>query len=150
MIILEKKNEKKNVYKLILDDDLSLDKIHSTSLLNLEQWGKTKDKIYISGLKVGIIINSDDSLKSIEKYLSTFSIIQINFKTFKDGRPFTMAKKLRKLHSYDKEIRASGYILPDQYIFLTRCGFDSVEIKEEDKDDWIEFYDMDEGLYYQP
>ena len=109
MIILEKKNEKKNVYKLILDDDLSLDKIHSTSLLNLEQWGKTKDKIYISGLKVGIIINSDDSLKSIEKYLSTFSIIQINFKTFKDGRPFTMAKKLRKLHSYDKEIRASGY-----------------------------------------
>lgn len=149
MIILEKKNEKKNVYKLILDDDLSLDKIHSTSLLNLEQWGKTKDKIYISGLKVGIIINSDDSLKSIEKYLSTFSIIQINFKTFKDGRPFTMAKKLRKLHSYDKEIRASGHILPDQYIFLTRCGFDSVEIKEEDKDDWIEFYDMDEGLYYQ-
>ena len=150
MMILEKKNKKKNVYKRILDDDLSIDKIHSTSLLNLEQWEKTKEKICINDLKVGIIINSDDSLKNIEKNLSTFSIIQINFKTFKDGRPFTMAKELRKLHLYDKEIRASGHILPDQYIFLTRCGFNSVEIKEEDKDDWIESYRMDEGLYYQP
>ena len=149
-MILEKKNKKKNVYKRILDDDLSIDKIHSTSLLNLEQWEKTKEKICINDLKVGIIINSDDSLKNIEKNLSTFSIIQINFKTFKDGRPFTMAKELRKLHLYDKEIRASGHILPDQYIFLTRCGFNSVEIKEEDKDDWIESYRMDEGLYYQP
>ena len=149
-MILEKKNEKKNVYKRILDDDLSLDKIHATSLLNLEQWEKTKEKICTNDLKVGIIINSDDSLKNIEKNLSTFSIIQINFKTFKDGRPFTMVKELRKLHLYNKEIRASGHILPDQYIFLTRCGFNSVEIKEEDKDDWIESYNMDEGLYYQP
>ena len=82
-MILEKKNKKKNVYKRILDDDLSIDKIHSTSLLNLEQWEKTKEKICINDLKVGIIINSDDSLKNIEKNLSTFSIIQINFKTFK-------------------------------------------------------------------
>lgn len=150
MMILEKKNKKKNVYKRILDDDLSIDKIHSTSLLNLEQWEKTKEKICINDFKVGIIIDSDDSLKTIEKDLSTFSLIQINFKTFKDGRPFTMAKELRKLHLYDKEIRASGHILPDQYIFLTRCGFNSVEIKEEDIDDWIESYHTDEGLYYQP
>ena len=128
-MILEKKNKKKNVYKRILDGDLSIDKIHSTSLLNLEQWEKIKEKICINDLKVGIIINSDDSLKNIEKNLSTFSIIQINFKTFKVGSPFTMAKERKKLHLYTKEIRASGHILPDQYIFLTRCGFNSVEIK---------------------
>ncbi len=47
------------------------------------------------------------------------------------------------------EIRASGHLLPDQYIFLIRSGFDTVEVNESKIDTWIKFYDMNEGLYYQ-
>ena len=82
--------------------------------------------------------------------LSKVAMIQINFKTFKDGRPYTFAKMLRKKHNFTGELRATGHIIPDQYIFLIRCGFDSVEIEEEHKETWLELLEMDEGLYYQP
>ena len=77
-------------------------------------------------------------------------MLQINFETFKDGRPFTFAKILRKKYNFKGELRAAGHILPDQFVFLIRCGFDSVEIREEDKDAWLELLEIDEGLYYQP
>ena len=76
-------------------------------------------------------------------------IVQFNFLSFKDGRPFSIAKTLRKKFNFKKEIRASGHILPDQYIFLIRCGFDTVEIEDKDFDVWVRFFKMDEGLYYQ-
>jgi uncharacterized protein (DUF934 family) len=98
---------------------------------------------------VGIQINSDESLDEITEDLRYFSLIQFNFLTFKDGRPFSIAKILRNKLYFKKEIRASGHILPDQYIFLIRCGFDTVEIEEKNMDVWIRFFKMDEGLYYQ-
>ena len=150
MIILEKQTEKKNLYKKILDANVALDKIQPTSLLTLQQFKKVEKKLHSKNFKVGIIIDSDNSLESIEKNLTLFSMIQINFKNFKDGRPFTMAKELRKLYLFKYEIRASGHILPDQFIFLLRSGFSTVEIKEEEKEVWIDLYKMDDGLYYQP
>jgi uncharacterized protein (DUF934 family) len=48
------------------------------------------------------------------------------------------------------QIRASGHILPDQYIFLLRCGFDAFEISEKDSKIWKDFLVHDSGLYYQP
>ena len=50
-------------------------------------------------LKVGIFLNSDQSLDCLKDKLELFSIIQINFKSFKDGRPFTMAKEFGKSSS---------------------------------------------------
>ena len=37
-----------------------------------------------------------------------------------------MIKKLGNMQIYKGEIRASGHILPDQYVFLNRCGVDNV------------------------
>ena len=97
----------------------------------------------------GIQLNSDESLDEITDDILYFSLVQFNFLSFKDGRPFSIAKTLRKKFNFKKEIRASGHILPDQYIFLIRCGFDTVEIEEKDFDVWVRFFKMDEGLYYQ-
>ena len=46
---------------------------------------------------------------------------------------FLKQKKLRSEFEFENEIRASGHIIPDQYIFLLRCGFNSVEIESEKK-----------------
>ncbi|OUX42229.1 hypothetical protein CBE37_03360, partial [bacterium TMED277] len=99
---------------------------------------------------IGIKISSDQEIEFLRNDINYFNLIQFEFLSFKDGRPFTLAKKLRQEFNYVKEIRASGNILPDQYIFLKRSGFDSVEIEESSKDTWINFYNMDDGLYYQP
>ena len=131
----------------------SIDKLPKSNsekvIVTVKQWLENrtilKQKKYI-----GIKLSSDESINFIKKDINYFKIIQFNFLTFKDGRPFSEAKKLRVEFKFKNEIRASGHILPDQYIFLLRCGFDSVEIESAKKKYWLDFLKMDSGLYYQP
>jgi uncharacterized protein (DUF934 family) len=149
MIILNKDKPQKNEY-IFLDE---LEQIKSLNkkkvILTKNLWIEKKQILKEKKINVGIQINSDESLDEITEDLQYFSLIQFNFLTFKDGRPFSIAKILRKKLNFEKEIRASGHILPDQYIFLIRCGFDTVEIEEKNMDVWTRFFKMDEGLYYQ-
>ena len=150
MIILNKRHEKKNEYKKINDSDFLKRNIFDGAIFNFEQWVEIRNEVKNKKIKIGIEFSSNECLLSNESKMSEISLIQIKFETFKDGRPFTFAKNLRKKYGYEGEIRATGHILPDQYVFLIRCGFDSVEIPEVDKNVWIELLKMDNGLYYQP
>ena len=149
MIILNKDKPQKNEY-IFLDD---LEKIISINkkkvILTKSLWIQKGQLLKKNKIISGIQLNSDESLDEITDDILYFSLVQFNFLSFKDGRPFSIAKTLRKKFNFKKEIRASGHILPDQYIFLIRCGFDTVEIKDEDFDVWVRFFKMDEGLYYQ-
>ena len=149
MIILNKDKPQKNEY-IFLDDlekitSINKKKVILTKSLWIQKGQLLKKKKIISGIQ----LNSDESLDEITDDILYFSLVQFNFLSFKDGRPFSIAKTLRKKLNFKNEIRASGHILPDQYIFLIRCGFDTVEIKDEDFDVWVRFFKMDEGLYYQ-
>ena len=149
MIILNKDKPQKNEY-IFLDD---LEKIISINkkkvILTKSLWIKKGQLLKKNKIISGIQLNSDESLDEITDDILYFSLIQLNFLSFKDGRPFSIAKNLRKKLNFKNEIRASGHVLPDQYIFLIRCGFDTVEIEDEDFDVWVRFFKMDEGLYYQ-
>ena len=149
MVVLKKGKVYKNEYLFIDDIELIYKPNIEKPLFDSNVWkeckGLVKDK-----KAIGIKISSDQEIEFLKNDINCFNLIQFEFLSFKDGRPFTLAKKLRQEFNYDKEIRASGNILPDQYIFLKRSGFDSVEIEESSKDTWINFYNMDEGLYYQP
>mgnify|MGYP001338525810 FL=1 len=149
MIILNKDKPQKNEY-IFLDELEQIKSLNKKKLiLTKNLWIEKKQILKEKKINVGIQINSDESLDEITKDLQYFSLIQFNFLTFKDGRPFSIAKILRKKLNFEKEIRASGHILPDQYIFLIRCGFDTVEIEEKNINVWTRFFKMDEGLYYQ-
>ena len=149
MIILNKDKPQKDEY-IFLDD---LEKITSINkkkvILTKGLWIQKGQLLKKNKIISGIQLNSDESLDEITDDILYFSLVQFNFLSFKDGRPFSIAKTLRKKLNFKNEIRASGHILPDQYIFLIRCGFDTVEIKDEDFDVWVRFFKMDEGLYYQ-
>ena len=149
MIILNKDKPLKNEY-IFLDELEQIESLNKKKvILTKNLWIEKKQILKEKQINVGIQINSDESLDEITEDLQYFSLIQFNFLTFKDGRPFSITKILRKKLNFEKEIRASGHILPDQYIFLIRCGFDTVEIEEKNMDVWIRFFKMDEGLYYQ-
>ena len=149
MIILNKDKPQKNEY-IFLDD---LEKITSINkkkvILTKSLWIQKGQLLKKNKIISGIQLNSDESIDEITDDILYFSLVQFNFLSFKDGRPFSIAKTLRKKFNFKKEIRASGHILPDQYIFLIRCGFDTVEIEDKDFDVWVRFFKMDEGLYYQ-
>ena len=150
MIILQKKHEYKNHYKRIKEQDFLKQKIRNGSILSISQWREISHIVQKQKIDVAVEFSSNLCYLSDKDEISKVAMIQINFETFKDGRPFTFAKMLRKKYDFRGELRAVGHVLPDQYVFLMRCGFDSVEIEEEDKEIWLELLEMDEGLYYQP
>ena len=131
-VILNKEKIYQNDFE-ILEDINSLTKSKSRKVIvSIKQWQENK-KILKEKNNIGIILNSDESVNIIKEDINYFKMIQFNFLTFKDGRPFSEAKKLRIEFKFKNEIRATGHILPDQYIFLLRCGFNSVEIEDTKK-----------------
>ena len=149
MIIIKKKIEQRNKYLLHKSTIEDPSEISNDSIYNLETWNKFSS-IILKLKRFGVVLDSNESLGPIINYLKYLQIIQFNFLTFKDGRPFTLAKNLRRKFNFKNEIRASGHILPDQYSFLIRCGFDSVEIKQTDKLTWLKVLGMEAEEYYQP
>ena len=53
------------------------------------------------------------------------------FPSFRDGRAYSQARLLRERHGYDGELRATGQVLRDQFVFMLRAGFDAFEVKKE-------------------
>ena len=149
MIILNKDKPQKNEY-IFLDQLGQIGSFNKKKvILTKSLWLEKKELLLEKKIKVGIQLNSDESLNEITDDILYFSLIQFNFLSFRDGRPFSVAKTLRKKFNFENEIRATGHILPDQYIFLIRCGFDTVEIEAKNIDVWVWFFKTDEGLYYQ-
>ena len=147
-IILKKDKVCKNQY-FFIDNNSEINKSSKKIIFYIKFWNENKKTL---GKKkhIGVILDSNQSIDLIKDDIELFSLVQFNFITFKDGRPFTQIKKLKKYWKFNGEIRASGHILPDQYVFLKRCGVDSFEIEEGKERFWIDFFKMDKGLYYQP
>lgn len=148
-VILNREKVSQNDY-LLIEEITSLPKSNTKKVIvTTPQWLENKKTLKVKK-NIGIKLNSDESINLIKNDINLFTIIQFNFLTFKDGRPFSEAKKLRSEFEFENEIRASGHIIPDQYVFLLRCGFNSVEIESSKKKFWLDFLKMDTGLYYQP
>jgi uncharacterized protein (DUF934 family) len=60
-------------------------------------------------------------------HFSRAAVIRIPFRSFADGRGFTLARELRRL-GYRGLIRATGHMIPDQWPLARACGIDEVEI----------------------
>ncbi|HAD07954.1 MAG TPA: oxidoreductase [Porticoccaceae bacterium] len=73
----------------------------------------------------GICLDSADEIEPLGNRLSELPCIAINFPTFMDGRGFSTARIIREQYGYEGPLRALGQIMPEQLLFLARCGFDS-------------------------
>jgi uncharacterized protein (DUF934 family) len=81
-------------------------------------------------LRLGVILPVEQPAEVLAPYLNRLSLVAISFPSFRDGRGFTQARRLREHLSFSGEIRATGDVLPDQYAFLLRCGVTTVEIPD--------------------
>src|SRR6266850_1363339 len=57
--------------------------------------------------------------------------IALVFPSFRDGRAYSQARLLRERHAFAGELRATGQVLRDQFVFMLRAGFDAFEVKKE-------------------
>ena len=69
----------------------------------------------------------------MRRILIALRLIALVFPSFKDGRAYSQARLLREQYGFRGELRATGNVLRDQFLFLVRAGFDSFEaVKEAD------------------
>jgi uncharacterized protein (DUF934 family) len=78
----------------------------------------------------GVIWPNDRPVAELVPHLDRLALVALVFPTFKDGRAYSQARLLRERHAFRGELRATGDVLRDQFLYLVRSGFDSFEAKK--------------------
>jgi len=119
-------------------------------IISLERWQKEADVLRRHKDGLGIVLRSDQPPSLIAIDLANFQLIQLEIPKFGDGRAYSYARILREQMNYKGELRASGNILRDQYIFMLRCGFDSVEVLDTQRIPGFAKAMQEFSVFYQP
>jgi uncharacterized protein (DUF934 family) len=80
--------------------------------------------------KTGVIWPNNRDLDDLVPYLDRLAAVALVFPTFRDGRAYSQARLLRERFLYRGELRATGQVLRDQFVFMLRAGFDAFEVKK--------------------
>jgi uncharacterized protein (DUF934 family) len=72
-----------------------------------------------------LVVSADSPIELLAGPLSNFDRIVITSIDFNDGRIFSLGRQVRLL-GYSGILTVVGDILPDQFVSLLSCGFDSV------------------------
>lgn len=77
---------------------------------------------------VGVEVSGDVNLDELVPFLPRLGLIVIRMTTMRDGRLFSLGRLLRERYGYKADMRAAGDLIPDQVLFMLRCGFTSFEV----------------------
>ena len=114
-----------------IGDDEALPTDGTPALVSLARWNAERSALEGHNGELGLLLTTADSVRTIDGDLSQFSMIAIEVPTFKDGRVFSSARLLRERFGYDGEVRAFGHVLPDQALYLARCGVSEIGFEDE-------------------
>jgi uncharacterized protein (DUF934 family) len=88
------------------------------------------DSVLKRGDKVGVIWPNNGNVAELKPYLDRLAVIALMFPNFRDGRAYSQARLLRERFGFRGELRATGQVLRDQFVFMLRAGFDAFEVKK--------------------
>jgi uncharacterized protein (DUF934 family) len=101
------------------------------ALISLVRLQRDADALAGRNAELGVQVGSATHPDDIAPFLDRVSLVAIEFPKFRDGRGFTIARTLRERYGYTGDIRAVGHVLPDQHLFLLRCGFSGVAVPDD-------------------
>ena len=81
--------------------------------------------------KTGVIWPNNRDLDDLVPYLGRLAAVALVFPSFRDGRAYSQARLLRERHGFEGELRATGQVLRDQFVFMLRAGFDAFDVKKQ-------------------
>jgi uncharacterized protein (DUF934 family) len=79
----------------------------------------------------GVLWPNNRRVSELAPYVDRLALIVLTFPTFKDGRAYSQARQLRERYRFRGELRATGQVLRDQFLFLVRAGFNALEVLKE-------------------
>ena len=100
--------------------------------------------------ELGVIWPNNRDLDDLLPYLDRLAAVALVFPSFRDGRAYSQARLLRERHGYAGELRATGQVLRDQFLFMLRAGFDTLEVKKESDAEAFALTAKRYSVFYQP
>ena len=100
--------------------------------------------------ELGVIWPNNRDLDDLLPFLDRLAVIALVFPSFRDGRAYSQARLLRERHGYKGELRATGQVLRDQFLFMLRAGFDALEARKESDAEAFALSAKRYSVFYQP
>jgi uncharacterized protein (DUF934 family) len=100
--------------------------------------------------KLGVIWPNNRDVDDLVPYLDRLAVVALVFPTFRDGRAYSQARLLRERFAYRGELRATGQVLRDQFVFMLRAGFDAFEVKKDSDAEAFANTVKRYSVFYQP
>jgi uncharacterized protein (DUF934 family) len=100
--------------------------------------------------KLGVIWPNSRDVEDLVPFLDRLAVVALVFPTFRDGRAYSQARLLRERHGYEGELRATGQVLRDQFVFMLRAGFDAFEVKKQSDAEAFAVTSKRYSVFYQP
>jgi uncharacterized protein (DUF934 family) len=100
--------------------------------------------------ETGVIWPNNRDLDDLVPHLGQVVVVALVFPSFRDGRAYSQARLLRERHGYKGELRATGQVLRDQFVFMLRAGFDAFEVKKESDAEAFAATVQRYSVFYQP
>ena len=108
------------------------------------------DALLARGGKVGVLWPNNRDVDDVVPYLDRLAAVALVFPTFRDGRAYSQARLLRERFSWRGELRATGQVLRDQFVFMLRAGFDAFEVKKQSDAEAFAQTAKRYSVFYQP
>lgn len=98
---------------------------------------------------LGVRLSPTDDPALIANDLDKLALIAVEFPAFADGRGYSTATLLRDRYGYKGELRAVGDVLRDQIFLMSRSGFTTFALREDQNVDKALAAFNDFSSYYQ-
>jgi uncharacterized protein (DUF934 family) len=100
--------------------------------------------------KTGVIWPNNRDIDDLVPYLDRLAVVALVFPSFRDGRAYSQARLLRERYGFKGELRATGQVLRDQFVFMLRAGFNAFEVKKDSDAEAFATTVKHYSVFYQP
>ena len=78
----------------------------------------------------GVVLETSTAHAVLDEVAGIAAVIAIRFPVFRDGRGFTLVRRLRERLGYTGLVIVLGHVLPDQWAQLRRLGASLVQLED--------------------
>ena len=90
------------------------------------------------GARLGVRVPNDADVETLRADLPQLELLVLDFPKWTDGRAYSQARTLRARLGWRGELRAGGQVLVDMLPLLQRTGFDTVQLRADQRLDSAE------------
>jgi uncharacterized protein (DUF934 family) len=119
-------------------------------LVSAARFLENPDALLARSGKVGVAWPNNRDIDDLVPHLDRLAAVALVFPTFRDGRAYSQARLLRERFSWRGELRATGQVLRDQFVFMLRAGFDAFEVKKQSDAEAFAQTAKRYSVFYQP